>query len=89
MLALGSGILSVVGVKLGADKAEGVDNDPSVIDVAIENAQKNQVQDKCTFYEGTAGDIKDKYDIVTANILANVIISEMPEQFCSSCQKPG
>ena len=75
----GSGILAVAGIKLGADFAVGVDNDASVISVAIENAEKNNIADKCKFYTGVAADVKDEYEIVTANILAHVLIEAMPE----------
>jgi len=75
----GSGILSVVAVKLGAESAIGVDNDASVISVANENAEKNNIAPKCTFKAGVATDIEGQYDIVVANILAEVIIDIMPE----------
>ena len=75
----GSGILAVAGIKLGADFAVGVDNDASVISVAVENAEKNNAADKCKFYTGIASDIEGKYEIVVANILAHVLIEAMPK----------
>ena len=78
-IGTGSGILAVAGIKLGADFAVGVDNDASVISVAAENAEKNHVADKCKFYTGVAADVKGEYEIVTANILAHVLIEAMPE----------
>jgi len=78
-IGTGSGILAVAGIKLGADFAVGVDNDASVISVAAENAEKNNAADKCKFYTGVAADVKGEYEIVTANILAHVLIEAMPE----------
>ncbi len=78
-IGTGSGILAIAGIKLEADFAVGVDNDASVINVAVENAIKNDIADKCRFYTGTAADIKDEFDLVIANILAEVIIENMPE----------
>ena len=78
-IGTGSGILSVAGIKLGADSAVGVDNDASVISVAIENAEKNQVADKCNFYTGIASDVEGEYEIVVANILAHVLIEAMAD----------
>lgn len=78
-IGTGSGILAVAGIKLGADSSVGVDNDASVISVAEENAEKNGIQDKCSFYTGVASDVKGEYEIVTANILAHVLIETMPE----------
>ncbi len=73
-IGTGSGILAIVGIKLGAESAVGVDNDASVISVAKENAEKNAVLDKCNFYTGVAADVEGQYEIVTANILAHIII---------------
>lgn len=78
-IGTGSGILAVAGIKLGADYVVGVDNDASVINVAVENAEKNHVADKCKFYTGIASDVKGEYEIVVANILAHVLIEAMPE----------
>lgn len=78
-IGTGSGILAVAGIKLGADFAVGVDNDASVISVAEENAEKNNVSDKCRFYTGVASDVEGEYEIVVANILAHVLIEAMPE----------
>jgi len=73
----GSGILAVSAAKLGAKSIVGVDNDLSVIKVAEENAEKNNCLNKCTFYEGSARDVKGQYDIVVSNILAEIIVSIM------------
>ena len=78
-IGTGSGILAVAGIKLGADSVVGVDNDASVINVAVENAEKNNVSDKCKFYTGVASDVEGEYEIVVANILAHVLIEAMPE----------
>lgn len=78
-IGTGSGILSIAGIKLDAQKVVGVDNDPSVIEVAKENALKNDAADKCLFYEGSAKDVNGEYEIVIANILAEVIVSIMDE----------
>ena len=71
----GSGILSVGGVLLGAPSALGVDIDPVAVKVADENAEINGVTDKTEF---VCGDLTDKahgkFEIVTANIVADVII---------------
>ncbi len=78
-IGTGSGILSIAAIKLGAESAVGVDNDASVISVAQENAEKNNIADKCRFYTGVASDVKGEYEIVIANILAHILIEAMPE----------
>ena len=82
-LGCGSGILSVAALLLGAESALGVDIDPKAVDVAYENAALNGLgRDCCTFL---AGDIltdrsleetlaRDRWDLVLANIVADVII---------------
>lgn len=79
----GSGILSIIGIKLGARLALGTDIDPNAIDAMVENATVNGVT-KEQFVVKAGNLIEDeklqeevgyeKYDIVVANILADVII---------------
>ena len=78
----GSGILSIIGRKLGAKNAFGIDIDEAAVTASIENAKVNGVDNNIEFIEGNIIDdkeIKDKagygcYDIVVANILADIII---------------
>lgn len=76
-IGMGSGILSVLAKKLGASYVYGCDNDDTVIDVAKENAKKNNVE--CTFELGTADQIDDQFDFVCANILHFVLAEIMPD----------
>lgn len=80
----GSGILSIVGKKLGADEVLGIDIDEVATKTALENAEVNHlsINDKFSFQTGNLlADDKltkkigeGKYDIAVANILADVII---------------
>ena len=64
---------------LGAAVAEGVDIDPVAVRTAGENAALNGVQDKLTVLVGDLSDkASGKYDIITANIVANAILSLAP-----------
>jgi ribosomal protein L11 methyltransferase len=83
----GSGILSIVSVKLGADSALGLDIDPNAISASKENAQVNHIpEDKFEIRIGNIledesvgeGAGYDKYDIVVANILADVLVPLTP-----------
>lgn len=71
----GSGILSVAGLLLGAEKAVGVDIDALAVKTAGENAQTNGVEEK---FQGICGNLTDqvagKYELVVANIVADIII---------------
>ncbi len=74
-IGTGSGILAVGGVLLGAPSALGVDIDPVAVKVANENAQINRVTEKTEFVCGDLTDkVHGKFEIVTANIVADVII---------------
>lgn len=79
----GSGILSVVALKYGAKHALGTDLDPNAIIASEENAQQNDIKaDELEVIEGNIIDdkaVQDRcgyecYDIVCANILADVLI---------------
>lgn len=71
----GSGILGIAGVLLGADNAVGVDIDEQSLKVSRENAQINGISDKTEFICGNLTDkISGKFDVVCANIVADVII---------------
>ncbi|MDE6357786.1 MAG: 50S ribosomal protein L11 methyltransferase, partial [Eubacteriales bacterium] len=81
-LGCGSGILSIISLLLGAKSAFAVDIDANAIKVAYENAEINGIgKDK---YYVTSGNVvtdeelkkeigEEKYDIVLANIIADVI----------------
>lgn len=79
----GSGILSIVGLKLGASFAFDIDIDPNALTVASENMKVNKIQkEKFQLLEGNIIEDnslqriigKEKFDMVVANILADVII---------------
>ena len=74
-IGMGSGILAICAKKFGASYAYGCDNDETVIDVARENAVKNNAE--CVFELNTADKVADKFDFVLANILHNVLADIM------------
>ncbi|HIS37734.1 TPA: 50S ribosomal protein L11 methyltransferase [Candidatus Scatousia excrementigallinarum] len=74
-IGMGSGILAICAKKFGAKSVYGCDNDETVIDVAIENAIKNNAD--CEFELNTADKINKQFDFVLANILHNVLAEIM------------
>ena len=83
----GSGILGIVALKLGAKHVRGTDLDPCAVPAVAENKEANQIVDET--FDMVIGNIIDdkaiqdqagyeKYDIVTANILADVLIPLTP-----------
>ena len=76
-IGMGSGILAICAKKFGASEVYGCDNDETVIDVAKENAVKNNAE--CTFELNTADKINEKFDFMCANILHNVLAEIMED----------
>lgn len=80
-IGCGSGILSVTALLCGANRADATDIDRNAVNVAYENAELNGVKDRLHATEDnilsaespirTAG---KKYNVVIANIVADVII---------------
>lgn len=78
-IGTGSGILAIAALKLGASTADGVDIDPVAVRTAGENAARNGVEDKLKVLVGDLSDkASGKYQIITANIVANAILSLAP-----------
>lgn len=79
-IGCGSGILAIASVLLGAKRATGVDIDAQSVKTAKENAEINGISDKTEFIVGDLADkVSGKYDIVCANIVADVIIRLLPD----------
>jgi ribosomal protein L11 methyltransferase len=71
----GTGILSIIAVKLGASHAEAIDIDEVAARVSKENCAINGVIDRITVRKGVLADLEpQKADIVVANIIADVVI---------------
>ncbi|MEM1484715.1 50S ribosomal protein L11 methyltransferase [Oscillospiraceae bacterium PP1C4] len=78
-IGTGSGILAVASLLLGAKRAVGVDIDEVAVRVAQGNAQANKVSDRVTFHAGDLTEkVSGKYNVVSANIVADVIIRLVP-----------
>lgn len=79
-IGTGSGILAIASCLLGAEKAVGVDIDAQSVKTAKENAEINSIAQKCEFFVGDLADkVTGKYNIVCANIVADVIIKLLPD----------
>lgn len=83
-IGCGSGILSIASLLLEAKEADAVDIDPNAMEIAYENSDRNDIPREK--YHVCAGNILEdealhkkysgkKYDMVEANIVADVIIA--------------
>lgn len=79
----GSGILAICASKLGAEYCAACDIDPIAVRTEKENAELNGCNNIDCFVSDLLSDVKLKdgraYDIVTANIVADIIIKMSPE----------
>lgn len=72
----GSGILSIVAAKLGAEEVIGIDMDELAVMVAKDNIKISGVEEIVEIRKGNLLDtIKGKSDIIVANIIAEVIVA--------------
>ena len=70
----GSGILAIAAAKLGAAEVLAIELDENAVKVAKENVEYNGVIPKVEVRVGNLADgVSEKYDIIVANILADVI----------------
>ena len=86
-LGSGSGILSIAALRLGAERATGIDIDPKAEDIARENARYNGFE--APRFQALTGNVtedkalmealsRQEYDLVLVNIVADVIIGLAP-----------
>lgn len=76
----GSGILAICASKFGAKECYAYDIDPVAVKVAKENVKDNDVTNiECGVSDLLAGVKKGKYDVITANIVADIIIRLLPD----------
>ncbi|MGD9825047.1 MAG: 50S ribosomal protein L11 methyltransferase [Desulfobacter sp.] len=77
----GSGILMIGAAKLGAGAMTGIDVDPVAVEITRQNLEKNGIAPE-HFSLGAATLDKTpqvRYDLICANIIAQVIVSIMPD----------
>jgi ribosomal protein L11 methyltransferase len=73
----GSGILAIAALLLGARHAHAIDIDPQALTATQYNAEKNQVQDRISYYLPEQF-VPFKAQVVVANILAKPLIELSP-----------
>ncbi|TCV96579.1 50S ribosomal protein L11 methyltransferase [Biostraticola tofi] len=66
----GSGILAIAALKLGAERAIGIDIDPQAIQASRDNAERNNVSDRLELFLPADQPSSLQADVVVANILA-------------------
>lgn len=72
-LGCGSGILAILSKKLGAGRVVAVDNDPLAVEVAKENATRNNVEIDVRESD-LFSNVDGQFDIIVSNIVAEILI---------------
>lgn len=79
-LGTGSGILAITAAKLGANRVDALDYDPTAVRVAQANVEHNHVEHLVTVRESNLfSAAQGHYDIIVANIIARIIIDALPQ----------
>ena len=78
-IGAGSGILSIVASKLGAELVVGFDIEREAVKECIENVGLNGAKNVECFVSYTARSLKGQFDIVLANIFADIILGMKEE----------
>ena len=82
----GTGILAIAAAQLAPTASIiGCDTDAGAIDIARENAQLNNVEDRIDFRVGTIDEETPSADLVCANLTAPVIVELLPSLLGVTC----
>lgn len=88
-MGCGTGVLAILGAKMGASKVYGVDIDAVAAQSAFENARRNKVSKKTETFFGDASMLQSEmYDVLLANIHRNIIIEDI-HTYAGSLRRNG
>lgn len=82
-LGCGTGILAFVAARLGASYVLAIDNDLDAVQLAINNREANQLDDKVQIVYGSITSLyctARKFDIIVANMVSHVLIQLLEEK---------
>ena len=80
----GSGVLAIAGLKLGAARAIGVDNDPQALTSTRDNAARNGVAERLQAFMPAELPREARAEVFVANILAGPL-DELAPRFAALC----
>jgi ribosomal protein L11 methyltransferase len=78
-VGIGSGILAIAALRLGANHAVGIDTDPLAVEAALANAERNGLGDRLAVTAGTLPAAPEHtYPLILANLVAAVLVELSP-----------
>jgi len=84
----GTGILGIAAARLGAERVLGTDIDPKAIETANENGRINGVSDRFLAENVTLLSIRERFDLIVANILAEILV-DLKREICALSDPEG
>ncbi|GAB4364973.1 MAG: 50S ribosomal protein L11 methyltransferase [Deltaproteobacteria bacterium] len=84
----GTGILGIAAARLGAARTLGTDIDPKAVETANENARINGVADRFEAGNTPLLDIRERFDLIAANILAEILV-DLKREIGALCDPGG
>lgn len=84
----GTGILGIAAGIFGADSIYGIDNDYDAVSIAEENIIINGLQEKMAVSGDNLSEISEKYDLVVANIVHDVLV-DLSQQLRDATKEGG
>ncbi len=74
-VGIGSGILALAALRLGSERAVGIDTDPLAVEAAAANAERNGLADRLVVSVGTLAATPERtYPLILANLVAAVLV---------------
>ena len=87
-VGIGSGILAITALKMGVDKAVGIDIDPCAIYETRLNAEINHLGNRLFVTENSLDALTDSFDLITAN-LRYPTLTKLVKNIRSLCKACG
>lgn len=84
----GTGILGIAAARLGATDTLGTDIDPKAVETANENARINGVADRFRAENIPLLSIRERFDLIVANILAEILV-DLKREIAALCSPFG
>jgi ribosomal protein L11 methyltransferase len=75
----GSGILALAASRFGAKEVVGIDNDPTAIATAKENARSNRISGVRFLIGDVAEALRGHFDFITANLYSELLVDMLPK----------
>ena len=78
-IGCGSGVLALVGLKLGIEQAVAVDIDAQALELSKINGYLNGLESKLKLIRGSAEAVTGCFDLILANLPSHILTEKLPE----------